>query len=589
MADSSNYLTTSSITSLVKTYSDSQVSKRITPLETKKTTYSAKSSAYSSLLDSLASLKSVAAKLNLTDSDSIFKSKTASSTDSSFVTATATTSALSGSYELRVSQLAKKDIVMSVNQSSSSTAGLTGTHTFQIVSGDGEGGSNTSNVSVTFEGDETYEEAIEAIQNAINKDQAVINSSSFKGTDAYTGGATSFTFDIGGTETTVSLDGTATTYSQLMDQIASAVNDQVDGVEVKKVADTSDPTKYHLEFTATDSSKYISISHESGNDVVSALGFGVTKEIGAAGAVSASSFSPSTGNTQLSLTAKNSGLDYRIMSLTDTSGTALNSIGLNLGSTRTEYSQSSNTAGYIYTDITTANNQLNSKFTFNGISMQRNSNSVSDIATGVTFSLKGVMDSSDTTVSVAVESDTSTVVTKIQDFIDSFNTVYSYLKSNNTYTDGIKGTLYADSTASALISNFQSIMTSTIPGLDYDSLSDIGLSFDSTNGLSISDSSKLNDAIEDNSSGVASLFNSTNGITTKLVSYIKPYLGSGGYLNTQISNLDDYVSTLSDRIDSIQGNIDESSEKLRLKYQNLQALYTNLILNSTLFSSSSSS
>jgi flagellar hook-associated protein 2 len=563
------------------------VAKRVTPLETKKKTYSAKSSAYSTLLDSLGSLKSAAAKLNLTDSDSIFKSKTASSTDSSFVTATASTSALSGSYELRVSQLAKKDIVMSVNKSSSAVAGLTGTHDFQIVSGDGKGGSNTSNISVTFEGDETYEEAIKAIQNAINKDQAVVKSSSFKGSDAYTGGATSFTFDIGGTETTVNLDGSATTYSQLMDQVASVVNDKVDGVEVKKVADTSDPTKFHLEFTVTDSSKYISISNAGSNNVVSALGFGVTKEIGAAGAVSASSFSPSTGNTQLSLTAKNSGLDYRIMSLTDNSGSsALDSIGLNVGTARAEYSQSSNTAGFIYTDTTVANNQLNAKFTFNGISMQRNSNSVSDIATGVTFSLKGVMESSDTTVSVGVESDTSSVVKKVQDFIDSFNSVYTYLKSNSTYTDGIKGTLYADSTSQALISGFQSIMTSTVPGLDYDSLADVGISFDSTNGLTISDSSKLNTAIDSNATSVASLFNSTNGITTKLVSTIKPYLGSGGYLNNQISNLGSYVSSLSSRISTIQGNIDDSAEKLRLKYQNLQSLYSNLVLNSSLISSS---
>jgi flagellar hook-associated protein 2 len=575
---------------MVQSYYDNLVAKRVTPLETKKTKYSDKSSAYSTLLNSLSSLKSAAAKLNLTDSDSIFKSKTASSTNSTFVTASATTSALSGSYELRVSQLAKKDIVMSVNKASGTVVGLTGTHTFQIISGDGEGGQNTSKISVSFDGDETYEETIKAIQNAINADKAVVSSTNFTGTDAYTGGATSFTFDIGGTETTVELDGSAATYSQLMDQIASAVNNKVDGVEAVKVADANDPTKFHLEFTVTDSSKYISISHESGDNVVSALGFGVTKEIGASGAVSASSFSPSTGNTQLSLTAKNSGLDYRIISLTDDSGSeALNSVGLNLGSTRAEYSQTANTAGYIYTDITTDGNQLNSKFTFNGLSMQRNSNSVSDIATGVTFSLKGVMDADDTTVSVTVESDTSAVVGYIQDFITAFNEVYSYLKSNSTYTDGIKGKLYADSTTQALISNFQSIMTSTVSGLKLDSLADIGISFSSTDGLSVSDSSKLTDKIKENASGVAELFNSGNGLTTKLVSYIKSYLGSGGYINTQISSIDSYISSLNDRIESVKETIDKSTEKLRLRYQNLQSLYASLVLSSSTITSTLSS
>jgi flagellar capping protein FliD len=79
MAD--NILTTTSINSMVTSYYDNLIAKRVTPLETKKTKYSDKSSAYSTLQTSLASLKSAAAKLNLTDSDSIFKSKTSSSTN----------------------------------------------------------------------------------------------------------------------------------------------------------------------------------------------------------------------------------------------------------------------------------------------------------------------------------------------------------------------------------------------------------------------------------------------------------------------------------------------------------------------------
>ena len=65
------------------------------------------------------------------------EAKTAELTNDEYFSASATSSASLSSYDIRVNQLAKNDLVMSDTVSSSDLSGLTaGTYTFQVASGD---------------------------------------------------------------------------------------------------------------------------------------------------------------------------------------------------------------------------------------------------------------------------------------------------------------------------------------------------------------------------------------------------------------------------------------------------------------------
>ena len=146
---------------------------------------------------------------------------------------------------------------------------------------------------------------------------------------------TTFTIDLNGTETSISVDGGGT-YENLIDEIVSKVNSSVTGVSAEKVSDSPNPGDVSLKLTVTDSKNYISITNTGSFDVVSDLHIGAVKEKGASGVVSASAFSPASGTTQFSLTSKQTGADYRIKNLSDSgTSTALSSIGLNLGSKST--------------------------------------------------------------------------------------------------------------------------------------------------------------------------------------------------------------------------------------------------------------
>jgi len=583
-------LTTSGITSFVNSYKLSEKNKLVAPLTNKKTTYENKYSAYSNISSKLSSLKTLMASFKLTDTDSVFQAKKATSSKSDYVSANVENSASASAYQIFVSQLAKSDIAVSLDMASSDANALTGTHTFVVKTGDGSGGEFISNIDVTFESGETNSTVMQKISNAINTDKAVVTSTAKTASSSYTGGTSTFTININGTETNVTVNGGGT-YEELIDEIIAQVNTNVTGVTAEKVLDSPNAGDAKLKLTVTDSDDYITISNSSGFDLVSDLGISLTKEKGASGMVTASAFSPTSNLSQFSLTSKNTGVDYRITNISDSATySALNSIGLNLGAARTAYVQSdlADTPGFIYSDITEANNKLNSKFVFNGLNIQNNSNNVDDLVNGVTFNFHSVMQSTDNNVNISIENNTESLKTQIDDFVTKFNDIYKYLKDNTNSVDGKRGQLISDANSNSLLQFFRSAIYSEISGLpsnDIKYLTQIGITFDSSNGLEISNSDLLLKKITDTPEQVEALFNSTNGLANSIYNKIDPYLGSSGYLALSQSSFDTSISYLTDKITAAETRIDKSAEVLRNKYQQMQNQLAILLNTQSLFSS----
>lgn len=580
-------LTTSGINSLVSNFITSESSKRLTPLNTRKTRYQDLDSAYTTINTKISSFTSLLSSLKGTGTSSAFINKAAASSNTNFVNVTADSTAISGSQSLRVTQLAKSDLVLSPDLTSSDISTditAAGTHTFVITSGDGEGGTFTSSVSVTFDaadftnGTITNKKVMEKIQSAVNSDKAVVTSNSLTGSSASAG---SFSLNLNGTATTINY--TAGTYSDIFDSIVTQIN-TLSGITAEKVINGSN---YQLKITVTDSSKYITLSGDTSN-LLTEMGVSVTKEKGASGLVSASTFSPVTLQSQFSLTAKQSGYDNRILSLTD-SGTdkALTSIGLNLGSTRQSFVQNAglDTPGYV-----NAVTSLNSKFEFNGLNLERNSNVITDLLTGVTINLKSVMQTTDATVNLTVESDTSKVKEKVESFVTKFNELYTYLKEKTVSTGTKRGLLLGDSTADSVLSILRTVASSSITGIsstEINTLSKLGITFTTSGGLTISDSSRLESSIKDNLSQVEAVFNSTSGIANVLYDRLNPYLGTGGYLTKSQANFSSSIQSLADSITSQQTRIDKNAELLRNQYLKLQSQLATLLSNQNYFMTNS--
>ncbi len=578
MADSSSILSTSGINQMVSSYKRVQEQRQIYPLKDKINTYSNLSSTWSSLSTSLSSLKDIAYTLKYSGTSSIFNSSTAKLSNDSFFSVTASNNATPASYAIRVNQLAKSDIAVS-NTMTSDTAVTTmaGTHKIQIKSGD-----YVSNVQLDLTASETNDSVMKAISNAINNDFAVVESTAHTATDTYTGSGT-FKININGTETSIDYDySTGYTWDDVVSDLVSKISSNVDGVTAEKV---TDGTNVSLKLTVNDKSQYITMAaaDDTGTLLDSTnLNIDVTKEKSAAALASASVFNPTTGNSKLSITAAESGYDNRLI-MSDTSGSALDFVGLTSTILSGHTVTTTDTdAGFIYDATSSTSNQLNSILDFNGIQVQRNSNTITDLVPDLTIDLKAKMESTDTTVTATVGKDIDAIKSKVNDFISKFNDSYLYVKNRYYSGDSGRGIFAGDTTAFSLMKKLQDTVINQVSGLtdgNYSYLSEIGITFDPSTGLSMSDSSKFETALQNHPDQVADLFTSTNGVATTLYDSLSSYVGSDGSIADVINSLDNNVSYLNDRVDSIQSSIDKSAENLRKQYENLQQQLAQLLMS----------
>ena len=356
-------LSINGINSFVDDYRASETKKQVDPLTKKKKNTDDLNTAYTDLTSKLNDLKNISFAMQLTDTSSAFLLKKASSSDTKFVDITATSAAVTSSQSIRVNQLAKSDLVISqdLNSTAASTTIIApGTHEMVFTAGDGVGGTFTSKVSVTFEAADftlgviSNANVITKIQNAINSSKEVVVSNSVTGSTVSAG---SFNLNLNGTVTAINY--TADTYTNVIDSVATQIN-ALSGIQAEKVDDGGG--FYSLKITVTDSTKYLTIDGDT-SGLLSEFGVSVNNEKGAAGLLNASTFSPDSTLSQLSIAAKKSGDGFKLLSLNDATGSLLASVGLNLGGTRTSFVQNTSgtdTAGFVY-----ATGELNAKFDFN--------------------------------------------------------------------------------------------------------------------------------------------------------------------------------------------------------------------------------
>lgn len=148
------------------------------------------------------------------------------------------------------------------------------------------------------------------------------------------------------------------------------------------------------------------------------------------------------------------------------------------------------------------------KFTFNGINMQRSTNSITDIITGATISLNKVTSSN---VNLSIRQDTTGIPDLVNTFVAAFNSASSKIKDLTAYNSDTKksGSLQGVSDVASLYSTFASIITSQ--SKNGASLMDYGFSLDKTGMLSV-DMTTLNSKLSENPSALEALFRGSSTV-----------------------------------------------------------------------------
>ncbi|MCD6508134.1 flagellar filament capping protein FliD [Candidatus Poribacteria bacterium] len=161
------------------------------------------------------------------------------------------------------------------------------------------------------------------------------------------------------------------------------------------------------------------------------------------------------------------------------------------------------------------------KIKLNGIEIARSSNTIDDAIDGITLNLQKAEPGRSVTMEVSLDVDA--IKGLIQDFVDAYNDLASYINEQFDYDveTGQGGTLLGDATLLTIHSRLRSILINEISegNEDLTALVHIGIASDGKGILSIDDS-KLTSAIQNNLDQVINLFAVQQGSATGKIEYL---------------------------------------------------------------------
>lgn len=204
-----------------------------------------------------------------------------------------------------------------------------------------------------------------------------------------------------------------------------------------------------------------------------------------------------------------------------------------------------------------------------GGQLSSHSNTIDESTSGLTGLSVSVLDQQDFTVTVATDKDK--IKKALTDFVDDYNRVQALIDTNTASTTDAKGkvaagTLASESDAFNISSDLRRIImgpgdafTGAIKRFDQLGIESSG----DNNNLTLADSTTLDDALTNNLTGLEDFFlNSTNGIATKLDTYLESMVGDDGKLGKKATNLDTQIADLTKQMAAQEKQVQDNRQRL---------------------------
>ncbi|WP_270782476.1 flagellar filament capping protein FliD [Ligilactobacillus ruminis] len=246
-----------------------------------------------------------------------------------------------------------------------------------------------------------------------------------------------------------------------------------------------------------------------------------------------------------------------------------------------------------------------SKFTLDGIEMERNTNTPTDVVDGVTFTLKKADPTK--TITLGLTNDTDKELSAVKDFVSQYNSVMSFLSEkmdvgDPSKSDNTTGALAGDSTLISLQSKLQSTVLGgkSVNGV---SASTLGLSVDRNGTLSL-DETKFKAQLAKNPNAVKDFFfvdtsskysteKTGTGYTADFKAVIDRYTstksGSEGVISLRKSSYQSEIKDYNKQIERITEQIATKRARYVTMFTNLDTAIGNLQSQFSYFQSQNSS
>lgn len=206
----------------------------------------------------------------------------------------------------------------------------------------------------------------------------------------------------------------------------------------------------------------------------------------------------------------------------------------------------------------------------------RDSNSFSDVISGVKFTLESAEPG--TTETLAVGLNKGSVIKNVNSFVTAYNSLVDTMNNLSSFDadTGAAGTLLGDSALRGVESQIRQTLTSAVSGLGFDSLVQIGVTTDDTGRLTV-DSSKLDSVMTEDFTAVSQLFSSENGLAKSLDSVLERYISSdGGILTSREDNLKSSIESLDGDREALNRRLATLDARYRAQFSAMDVLVAQL-------------
>jgi flagellar hook-associated protein 2 len=483
----------------------------VTPVQDKLEAYQTEVSAYSTVKSDITSLKTAADALNESDDFSEYKS---SSTDEDVATIEGDSGADEGDYTVQIYHLGTAEKL-------GSTDGLI-TSTSETLSdlGISSGTININGTDISIDSSSSVKEMCTKINNATDSND---NSLGVKATLLKIS-ASNYRMVLTATKTDTS---TATedysntvTYSDTSGSILQSMGFITDA------SGSKDYTTQQL--SSTDNVQSAAANIVSG-DTVSFTGTDhdgntISYSKTTTGAMTDSQFLSAIEDAYKGMVTASFDSGGKLVITDNISGESDLSFSLtSAGSTAVSSKMTTVTSGTQGANVLTAGS--NAYFSVDGLDMSAAGNEVKDFIPNTTIKLLST--SYDTDISLSLTANDDAIASKIQTFVDAYNTLYDYITKETKYADPndsttSDGDLAGDETAKSILDQITNIFQKQFnTGSNYETLASIGITTDSSTGDLSLDKDTLDTALSNDFTGVMNLFVTTGTSSDSSTTYGK--------------------------------------------------------------------
>jgi flagellar hook-associated protein 2 len=206
----------------------------------------------------------------------------------------------------------------------------------------------------------------------------------------------------------------------------------------------------------------------------------------------------------------------------------------------------------------------------------RDSNTFSDVISGVTFNLAQADPGTIETLTVAT--DITAMKEKVEGFVTSYNVLVGIMKglSNYDVSTGVASALNGDSIVRGIQSQLRQTLFSGVSGGAFSNLTELGITLDDTGSL-VSDSAVLNDKLTNNLADVEQFFTSeTEGLAQAFTTALSGYQDADGILDFRTESIQSRLDGIDDDRDTLTRRMDGLEARLRSQFIAMDILVAQL-------------